>query len=66
MLHVIVNRPADGGVTALHMAALNGQVETVHLLLELGALVSDVTVEDGEVIDLIGNLSFCVHRFSIK
>ncbi|GFP85496.1 probable E3 ubiquitin-protein ligase xbos32 [Phtheirospermum japonicum] len=36
-LYAIVNRPADGGVTALHMAALNGHVETVHLLLDLGA-----------------------------
>lgn len=56
---MILNRPADGGVTALHMAALNGHIETVHLLLELGASVSDVTVEDGGIIDLIGNLRFC-------
>lgn len=37
------------------MAALNGHVESVQLLLELGASVSEVTVEDGTTIDLIGN-----------
>ncbi|KAH6819262.1 hypothetical protein C2S51_002865 [Perilla frutescens var. frutescens] len=60
-LHAIVNRPADGGVTALHMAALNGNVETVHLLLDLGASVSDITVEDGATIDLIGTGSTPLH-----
>lgn len=37
------------------MAALNGHVESVQLLLDLGASVSDVTVEHGTTIDLIGN-----------
>ncbi|PIN18222.1 26S proteasome regulatory complex, subunit PSMD10 [Handroanthus impetiginosus] len=60
-LHAIVNRPADGGVTALHMAALNGHVETVHLLLDLGASVSSKTVQDGATIDLIGVGSTPLH-----
>ena len=37
------------------MAALNGHVESVQLLLDLGASVTEVTVEDGSAIDLIGN-----------
>ena len=37
------------------MAALNGHVESVQLLLDLGASVTEVTMEDGTTIDLIGN-----------
>lgn len=37
------------------MAALNGHFGTVQLLMDLGASVSDVTVEDGTTIDLIGD-----------
>lgn len=58
-LYEIISRPADGGVTALHMAALNGHSETVHLLLDLGASVSEITIDDGTTIDLIG-----MHGFS--
>jgi len=38
------------------MAALNGHAESVQLLLDLGACVTDVTVEDGTTIDLIGDI----------
>ncbi|KAJ9689140.1 hypothetical protein PVL29_014675 [Vitis rotundifolia] len=57
----VINRPADGGITALHMAALNGHVETLQLLLDLGASLSEVTVEDGTTIDLIGAGSTPLH-----
>ncbi|KAL4571318.1 hypothetical protein LXL04_018076 [Taraxacum kok-saghyz] len=57
----IINKPADGGVTALHMAALNGHVDSLHLLLDLGASVNEVTVEDGTTIDLIGAGSTPLH-----
>ncbi|GER52652.1 ankyrin repeat-containing protein [Striga asiatica] len=60
-LFEVLSRSADGGVTALHMAALNGHFETVHLLLDLGASVCDKTVEDGTTIDLIGAGSTALH-----
>ncbi|XP_030511025.2 probable E3 ubiquitin-protein ligase XBOS32 [Cannabis sativa] len=60
-LSQIINSPADGGVTALHMAALNGHIESVQLLLDLGGSVSVVTVEDGTTIDLIGAGSTALH-----
>ncbi|XP_038879943.1 probable E3 ubiquitin-protein ligase XBOS32 isoform X2 [Benincasa hispida] len=60
-LSKIINQTADGGITALHMAALNGQVESVQLLLEFGASVSEVTLGDGTIIDLIGAGSTALH-----
>ncbi|RZR96912.1 hypothetical protein BHM03_00026002 [Ensete ventricosum] len=42
-----VDKPADGGVTALHMAALSGYFDCVQLLLDLGANVSAVTFHYG-------------------
>eukprot|EP00249_Psilotum_nudum_P006859 c20117_g1_i1 orf=889-2313(+) len=57
----IVNWPADGGITALHMAALNGHFDCVQLLLDLTADVSALTVHDGTTIHLTGAGSTPLH-----
>lgn len=55
-LSKFVNKAADGGITALHMAALNGYFDCVQLLLDLRANVSAVTFHYGTSMDLIGKL----------
>ncbi|KAI7989233.1 E3 ubiquitin-protein ligase XBAT33 [Camellia lanceoleosa] len=42
-LSKFVNKAADGGITALHMAALNGYSDCVELLLDIHANVSSVS-----------------------
>lgn len=56
-----INKPADGGVTALHMAALNGHFDCMQLLIELGANVSAVTFPYGTTSNLIGAGSTPLH-----
>lgn len=51
-----VNKAADGGITALHMAALNGYADCVQLLLDLHANTSSVTFHYGTSMDMIGML----------
>lgn len=53
-LSKFVNKAADGGITALHMAALNGYFDCTQLLLDLHASVSAVTFHYGTSMDLIG------------
>ncbi|KAG6508353.1 hypothetical protein ZIOFF_033727 [Zingiber officinale] len=56
-----INKPADGGITALHMASLNGYIDCVQLLLDLGANVSAVTFNYGSSSNLIGAGSTPLH-----
>lgn len=49
-----MNKAADGGITALHVAALHGYFDCVKLLLDLNASVSAVTFHYGTSMDLIG------------
>lgn len=56
-----ISKPADGGITALHIAALNGYVECVNLLLDLHANVAAVTFHYGSSMNLIGAGSTPLH-----
>ncbi|GAB2265229.1 E3 ubiquitin-protein ligase xbat33 [Dionaea muscipula] len=56
-----INKAADGGITALHMAALNGYFDCVQLLLDLHANVSTATFHYGTTMDLIGAGSTPLH-----
>lgn len=56
-LSKFVNKVADCGITALHMAALNGYFDCVQLLLDLHANVAAVTFHYGTSMDLIGVVS---------
>ncbi|PQM34356.1 E3 ubiquitin-protein ligase XBAT33 isoform X1 [Prunus yedoensis var. nudiflora] len=60
-LSKFVNKAADCGITALHMAALNGYFDCVQLLLDLHANVSAVTFHYGTSMDLIGAGSSPLH-----
>ncbi|XP_061997646.1 E3 ubiquitin-protein ligase XBAT33 isoform X1 [Rosa rugosa] len=60
-LSKFVNKPADCGITALHMAALNGYFDCVQLLLDLHANVAAVTFHYGTSMDLIGAGSSPLH-----
>ncbi|XP_042422404.1 probable E3 ubiquitin-protein ligase XBOS33 [Zingiber officinale] len=56
-----INKPADGGITALHMTALNGYFDCVQLLLDLGANISVATFNYGSSFNLIGAGSTPLH-----
>ncbi|KAI5073036.1 hypothetical protein GOP47_0011049 [Adiantum capillus-veneris] len=60
-LSKLVSKAADGGITALHLAALNGHFDCVQLLLDLLANVSATTFHYGTAIDLIGAGSTPLH-----
>ncbi|URD81934.1 E3 ubiquitin-protein ligase [Musa troglodytarum] len=53
-----IDKPADGGVTALHMAALNGSFDCLQLLLDLGANVSAVTFHYGVQVMILQAIAY--------
>ncbi|CAN6484909.1 unnamed protein product [Victoria cruziana] len=60
-LSKFVNCSADGGLTALHVAALHGHFDCVQLLLDISANVSAITFHNGTSMDLIGAGSTALH-----
>eukprot|EP00249_Psilotum_nudum_P023471 c28887_g1_i2 orf=264-1265(-) len=60
-LSKLVSKASDGGVTALHMSALNGHIDCVQLLLDLLANVSATTFRYGTAVDLTGAGSTPLH-----
>ncbi|XP_010940875.1 probable E3 ubiquitin-protein ligase XBOS33 isoform X2 [Elaeis guineensis] len=60
-LSKFVNKAANGGVTALHMAALNGHFDCVHLLLDLHADVSSICLYYTSSTGSIGAGSTALH-----
>lgn len=60
----LINKAADGGITALHMAAVNGHFDCVQLLLDLHASISAVTFHYGTAVSLIGIILQCHVAFS--
>ncbi|XP_031477831.1 E3 ubiquitin-protein ligase XBAT33-like [Nymphaea colorata] len=60
-LSKFVNWDADGGLTALHVAALHGHFDCVQLLLDISANGSAVTFHNGTSMDLIGAGSTPLH-----
>ncbi|KAJ7541014.1 hypothetical protein O6H91_10G041300 [Diphasiastrum complanatum] len=60
-LSKLINKAADRGLTALHMAALNGHTDCVQLLLDLAADASAVTYQYDTTIDMIGAGSSPLH-----
>ncbi|KAJ7969994.1 E3 ubiquitin-protein ligase XBAT33-like [Quillaja saponaria] len=60
-LSKFVNKAADGGITALHLAALNGYFDCTQLLIDLNANVSSLTFHYGTSMDLIGAGSTPLH-----
>ncbi|XP_008803036.2 probable E3 ubiquitin-protein ligase XBOS33 isoform X2 [Phoenix dactylifera] len=60
-LSKFVNKAANGGVTALHLAALNGHFDCVHLLLDLHADVSSVALYYSSSTSSIGAGSTPLH-----
>ncbi|KAK8957150.1 E3 ubiquitin-protein ligase XBAT33 [Platanthera zijinensis] len=57
---------ADGGLTALHIAALNDSSDCVQLLLDLHANVAAVTFPYGSSMNLIGAGSTPLHYAAFR
>ncbi|XP_074581686.1 E3 ubiquitin-protein ligase XBAT33-like [Curcuma longa] len=60
-LRRFINKEANGGITALHLAALNGHPNCVHLLLDLHANISATTLGCSSSTTTIGAGSTPLH-----